>query len=96
MGKTLTQPSYRAFGRERGVMKDYIIILLYVAAMILCPLAVDLLLQLLIITKERLSIIREAQHLKRKQLEKEIEKGGVKKNVSDSTRKRVPSHSVKA
>lgn len=76
-------------------MKDYIIILLYVAAMILAPLAVDLLLQLLIVTKEGLSIIREAQHLKRKQLEKEIEKG-VKKNVSDSTRKRIPSHSVKA
>lgn len=78
-------------------MKDYIIILLYVAAMILAPLAVDLLLQLLIVTKERLSIIREAQHLKRKQLEKEIaEEKGVKKNVSDGARKRISARSVKA
>lgn len=74
-------------------MKDYIIILLYVAAMVLVPLVVDLLLQLLVIAKEGLSIIKEAQRLK--QLEKEIEKG-VKKNVSDSTRKRVSSHSAKA
>lgn len=78
-------------------MKDYLIILLYIAAMIFVPLAADLLLRLLIVTKEGLGIIREAQHLKRKQLEKEIaEKKGVKKNVSNSTGKRVPAHSTKA
>lgn len=78
-------------------MKDYIIILLYVAAMILVPLAADLLLRLLIVVKEGLGIIREAQHLKRKQLEKEIaEKKGVKKNVLNGTGKRISTHSTKA
>ena len=76
-------------------MKDYLIIMLYIAAMILVPLAADLLLRLLIIVKEGLGIIKEAQYLKK--LEKEIiEKKGVKKNVSNGTGKRISSHSTKA
>lgn len=48
----------------------------------------------LLTTKEALETMREGLILKRKQLEQENRKG-VKKNVSNSTRKRISTHSDK-
>lgn len=63
--------------------------------LIIFPAVTDTITAALLTAKEALETMREGLILKRKQLEHENRKG-VKKNVSNSTRKRVSAHSDKA
>ena len=63
--------------------------------LIIFPAAIDTIIATLLTAKEALETMREGFILKRKQLEQENRKGA-KKNVSNSTRKRVSAHSDKA
>ena len=63
--------------------------------LVIFPAVTDTILAALLTAKEALETMREGLILKRKQLEQENRKG-VKKNVSNSTRKRVSAHSDKA
>ena len=63
--------------------------------LIVFPAVTDAILAALLTAKEALETMREGLILKRKQLEQENRKGA-KKNVSNSTRKRVSAHSDKA
>lgn len=63
--------------------------------LIIFPAVTDTIIAALLTTKEALEAMREGLILKRKQLEQENRKGE-KKNVSNSTRKRVSAHSDKA
>lgn len=66
-----------------------------IAGLIIFPAVTDTITAALLTAKEALETMREGLILKRKQLEQENRKG-VKKNVSNSTRKRVSTHSDKA
>lgn len=63
--------------------------------LIIFPAVTDTIIATLLTAKEALETMREGLILKRKQLEQENRKGA-KKNVSNSTRKRVSAHSDKA
>lgn len=63
--------------------------------LIIFPAVTDTIIAALLTAKEALETMREGLILKRKQLEQENRKG-VKKNVSNSTRKRISAHSDKA
>ena len=63
--------------------------------LIIFPAVTDTIIAALLTAKEALETMREGLILKRKQLEQENRKGA-KKNVSNSTRKRVSAHSDKA
>lgn len=63
--------------------------------LIIFPAVTDAIIAALLTAKEALETMREGLILKRKQLEQENRKGA-KKNVSNSTRKRVSAHSDKA
>lgn len=63
--------------------------------LIIFPAVTDTIITALLTAKEALETMREGLILKRKQLEQENRKGE-KKNVSNSTRKRVSAHSDKA
>ena len=63
--------------------------------LIIFPAVTDTIIAALLTAKEALETMREGFILKRKQLEQENRKGG-KKNVSNSTRKRISAHSDKA
>lgn len=63
--------------------------------LIIFPAVTDAIIAALLTVKEALEAMREGLILKRKQLEQENRKGA-KKNVSNSTRKRVSAHSDKA
>lgn len=63
--------------------------------LIIFPAVTDTIMAALLTAKEALETMREGLILKRKQLEQENRKGA-KKNVSNSTRKRVSAHSDKA
>lgn len=63
--------------------------------LIIFPAVTDTIIAALLTAKEALETMREWLILKRKQLEQENRKGA-KKNVSNSTRKRVSAHSDKA
>ena len=63
--------------------------------LIIFPAVTDTIIAVLLTAKEALETMREGLILKRKQLEQENRKGA-KKNVSNSTRKRVSAHSDKA
>ena len=63
--------------------------------LIIFPAVTDAIIAALLTAKEALETMREGLLLKRKQLEQENRKGA-KKNVSNSTRKRVSAHSDKA
>lgn len=63
--------------------------------LVIFPAMTDTIIAALLTAKEALETIREGLILKRKQLEQENRKGA-KKNVSNSTRKRVSAHSDKA
>lgn len=63
--------------------------------LIIFPAVTDAIIAALLTVKEALETMREGLILKRKQLEQENRKGA-KKNVSNSTRKRVSAHSDKA
>lgn len=63
--------------------------------LIIFPAVTDTIIATLLTAKEALETMREGLLLKRKQLEQENRKGA-KKNVSNSTRKRVSAHSDKA
>lgn len=63
--------------------------------LIIFPAVTDTIITALLTAKEALETMREGLILKRKQLEQENRKGA-KKNVSNSTRKRVSAHSDKA
>lgn len=63
--------------------------------LIIFPAVTDTIIAVLLTTKEALETMREGLILKRKQLEQENRKGA-KKNVSNSTRKRISAHSDKA
>lgn len=62
--------------------------------LVIFPAVTDAILAALLTAKEALETMREGLILKRKQLEQENRKGA-KKNVSNSTRKRVSTHSDK-
>lgn len=62
--------------------------------LIIFPAVTDAIMAALLTAKEALETMREGLILKRKQLEQENRKGE-KKNVSNSTRKRIPAHSDK-
>lgn len=63
--------------------------------LIIFPAVTDTIITALLTAKEALETMREGLILKRKQLEQENRKGE-KKNVSNSTRKRISAHSDKA
>lgn len=63
--------------------------------LVIFPAVTDTIITALLTAKEALETMREGLILKRKQLEQENRKGA-KKNVSNSTRKRVSAHSDKA
>jgi hypothetical protein len=63
--------------------------------LIIFPAVTDTIIAALLTAKEALETMREGLILKRKQLEQENRKGA-KKNVSNSTRKRISAHSDKA
>lgn len=63
--------------------------------LIIFPAVTDTIITALLTAKEALETMREGLILKRKQLEQENRKGA-KKNVSNSTRKRISAHSDKA
>ena len=63
--------------------------------LIIFPAVTDTIIAALLTAREALETMREGLILKRKQLEQENRKGA-KKNVSNSTRKRVSAHSDKA
>lgn len=63
--------------------------------LVIFPAVTDTIIAALLTAKEALETMREGLILKRKQLEQENRKGE-KKNVSNSTRKRVSAHSDKA
>ena len=63
--------------------------------LVIFPAVTDTIIAALLTAKEALETMREGFILKRKQLEQENRKGA-KKNVSNSTRKRVSAHSDKA
>ena len=63
--------------------------------LIIFPAVTDAIIAALLTAKEALETMREGLILKRKQLEQENRKGA-KKNVSNSTRKRVSAHSDKS
>lgn len=63
--------------------------------LIIFPAVTDTIITALLTAKEALETMREGLILKRKQLEQENRKGA-KKNVSNSTRKRVSAHGDKA
>lgn len=63
--------------------------------LIIFPAVTDTIIAALLTAKEALETMREGLILKHKQLEQENRKGA-KKNVSNSTRKRVSAHSDKA
>lgn len=63
--------------------------------LVIFPAVTDAIIAALLTAKETLETMREGLILKRKQLEQENRKGA-KKNVSNSTRKRVSAHSDKA
>lgn len=63
--------------------------------LVIFPAVTDTIIAALLAAKEALETMREGLILKRKQLEQENRKGA-KKNVSNSTRKRVSAHSDKA
>ena len=63
--------------------------------LIIFPAVTDAIIAALLTVKEALETMREGLILKRKQLEQENRKGA-KKNVSNSTRKRVSAHSDKS
>lgn len=63
--------------------------------LIIFPAVTDAIIAALLTAKEALETMREGLILKRKQLEQENRKGA-KKNVSNSTRKRISAHSDKA
>lgn len=63
--------------------------------LVIFPAVTDAIIAALLTAKEALETMREGLILKRKQLEQENRKGA-KKNVSNSTRKRVSAHSDKA
>lgn len=63
--------------------------------LIIFPAVTDAIIAALLTAKEALETMREGLILKHKQLEQENRKGA-KKNVSNSTRKRVSAHSDKA
>lgn len=63
--------------------------------LVIFPAVTDTIIAALLTAKEALETMREGLILKRKQLEQENRKGA-KKNVSNSTRKRVSAHSDKA
>ena len=63
--------------------------------LIIFPAVTDTIITALLTAKEALETMREGLILKHKQLEQENRKGA-KKNVSNSTRKRVSAHSDKA
>lgn len=63
--------------------------------LIIFPAVTDTIIAALLTAKEALETMREGLILKRKQMEQENRKGA-KKNVSNSTRKRVSAHSDKA
>lgn len=63
--------------------------------LIIFPAVTDTIIAALLTAKEALETMREGLILKRKQLEQENRKGE-KKNVSNSTRKRISAHSDKA
>ena len=60
--------------------------------LIIFPAVTDTIIAALLTAREALETMREGLILKRKQLEQENRKGA-KKNVSNSTRKRVSAHS---
>lgn len=66
-----------------------------ITGLIIFPVVTDTIIAVLLTAKEALETMREGLILKRKQLEQENRKGA-KKNVSNSTRKRVSAHSDKA
>lgn len=63
--------------------------------LVIFPAVTDTIIAALLTAKEALETMREGLILKHKQLEQENRKGA-KKNVSNSTRKRVSAHSDKA
>jgi hypothetical protein len=63
--------------------------------LVIFPAVTDTIIAALLTAKEALETMREGLILKRKQLEQENRKGA-KKNVSNSTRKRISAHSDKA
>ena len=63
--------------------------------LIIFPAVTDTIIAVLLTAKEALETMREGLILKCKQLEQENRKGA-KKNVSNSTRKRISAHSDKA
>ena len=63
--------------------------------LIIFPAVTDTIIAALLTAKEALETMREGLILKCKQLEQENRKGA-KKNVSNSTRKRISAHSDKA
>lgn len=63
--------------------------------LVIFPAVTDAIIAALLTAKEALETMREGLILKRKQLEQENRKGA-KKNVSNSTRKRISAHSDKA
>ncbi len=73
----------------------YTQIIAIAVTVIIFPAVTDIIIVALLTAKEALKTMREGLILKRKQLEQENRKGA-KKNVSNSTRKRVSAHSDKA
>ncbi len=73
----------------------YTQIIAIAVTVIIFPAVTDIIIAALLTAKEALETMREGLILKRKQLEQENRKGA-KKNVSNSTRKRVSAHSDKA